>query len=199
MFKRIVLCLLISCLPCFCFGSLSDAASASDGLLETGEYDGSAFKMEAYDKLIVDGGGAYEIRAKDNSYLEVRNTSTPVSNNTGIRYIDLYDDSEMLYLNGTTLTLAVGNDATAILKGGSISSLAIYHGPKDSCYVEIWCQDNYTMDKNGISGFWLDGTPFDIGFNDNYPYTTADYVKVIPEPATLILVGIGGLLIRKKK
>jgi hypothetical protein len=204
MFKRIVLCLLISCLPCFCFASLSDAASASDGLLETGEYDGSAFEMEAYDKLIVNGGGAYKISARDNSYLEVKGTSTPVSNNTGIRYIVLYDDSEMLYLNGTTLTLTVRDDSTAILKGGSIGSITIYHLSSWSNEVIIYCQEDYVMDSTGISGLWMDGTSFSINFNDvggafaSYP--TADYVTVItPEPMTLTLLGFGGLLIRRKK
>ena len=89
------------------------------------------------------------------------------------------------------------------MEGGYIDAITIYHLSSWSSKVTIYCQDNYVMDENGISGFWLDGTPFDIEFNNVggvfSPYPICDYVTVIPEPATLMLTGIGSLLIRRKK
>ena len=59
MFKKIVLCLLVSLmLTCTCFAVIVDAEEAADGLLTVGEYDSSDFDMEGYETLIVQGGGA---------------------------------------------------------------------------------------------------------------------------------------------
>ena len=210
MLKRIVLCLFVSSMcVCISFASLSDSVHAKDGLLGPGEYEGGRIKMVHCENLLIQGGGADWIEARDESYIKVDYTSVssnpakPVTNSTGIWDIMLYDNSRLLWLDGAIDEITVGHDAVAVLKGGYVGAITLYHFSGWSSKVTIYCQDGYTKDENGISGFWLDGTPFSIDFINVggvfSPYPTCDYVEVIPEPATLMLIGFGGLLIRRKK
>ena len=129
-------------------------------------------------------------------------TSTPLSNSSGIYDIVLGNNSELLYLGGITQEITVGNNAKAYLKGGRIDGITLYRRPQDSCYVTIFCQEGYQKNTSGISGLWADGTSFNIQFvNVGSPYPpTANYVFVetVPELATLVLFGLGGLMLRRK-
>jgi hypothetical protein len=208
MMKRLLplFCLFAFCAP-VCFGGLDEYKETEDGKL-TGEWVNGEWvnveyvdsvELESGEELIVQGGGADLIEAKSDSYLWVQYTSTPLSDDTGIYDIVLYDESDLLYEGGITNSITVRDDATAILKSGTINHLTIFHGPEDSCYVTIVCQEGYTKTNSGISGLWADGTSFNIGFTDVGPYVTADYVYVIPEPATLALLGFGALVLQRKK
>ena len=157
------------------------------------------------------GGGVLLLEVGNSSYIEVRSTSIPVNDNWlgyGIRDLYLFNSSQLLFSGGTTRVVAIGNNATSILKGGSITYLKSMQftetlgvGP----HIELYCQPGYSWIENnpmlGIQGNWMDGAPFRIEFiNDStYDPVYTNINVIIPEPATLMLLGLGGLLIRRKK
>lgn len=111
-----------------------------------------------------------------------------------------------MFAGGATESIILYDDATAELRGGQINYITIYRRPQDSSEVTIYCQDGwqwlYTSGSiSGITGLWKDGTSFEIRFdNVGAPYPpTANFVHVIPEPAALVLLALGGLMIGPKK
>ncbi len=185
-------------------------AGYSDGFITAGEYEYGVKWSNYQTPLIVDGGGADQISVRDNGRLIVKSTSMPLSLSHpggGVYDILLFNNAQLEYLNGVTQLISVRTDnATTILKGGSINEIASYqYGTTEN--IHIYAQDDWSwIDGNplkGIQGNWLaDGSPFyiefinrtDIGFNPVYMN-----VKVIPEPATVFLLGVGSLIVGKRK
>lgn len=209
MMKRLIPCLLMySVIFCPCFAGLSDSDAASDGFLDEGEWDGGIVRLEGQETLLVRGGGASWIEAKEYGYIEVQYTSIPLGYQTGIYDIVLYDNSELLYLGGVTEELTIRDDSTAELKGGWIDGITVLSFPGDTGGVTIFCQEDYQWkyvsgQKKGITGLWADGSAFNINFvNVGGPFPpTANFVsvEVIPEPTTMLLFCIGSLLIHRRK
>lgn len=203
MMKRIVLCLLFIAI---CVSA--SFAGYDDGYITAGEYE-YAVEIFGDNTLIVEGGGADGIEMRDYSYLEVRNTSVPLSNSSGIWDIFIDDYSELLYLDGITEEISVYDHAIATLKGGRIDYLRSMQHVSTVGNITIesqlgwsWIEDG--SDITGITGLWANDDAFTINFFDDgtgyYDPTWENInVAIVPEPATLILFGIGGLMLRRKK
>jgi hypothetical protein len=207
MMKRILpSMLLIAIGVCPSLAGLANEDDAADGYLTMGEYD-TSIKLEGSDKLIINGGGSAVIDAWDYSCIEIYSTSLPLKLYEGGVYdIHLNDNSTLLFSGGATQSLKVYKNASALLTGGTINYITIYHYGTMTSKVTIDCQDGwewlYTSGKiSGIRGLWDDGTAFQIAFSNPgsiFP-DTYNFVHVIPEPATLTLLSVGGLLLRKRK
>jgi len=125
------------------------------------------------------------------------------------------NDAVLDFLSGTALGLRVIDTATANIYGGSItydlytsenSITNIYLidleilCSEHNCIVNLYAYDVDFYSTGGISNdgyitgtFYQDDTSFLINFKNA---GTVSHVNVVPEPATLILFGLGGLLLR---
>lgn len=198
MMKSFAICfLLVSCTPLL----LADYA---DGFITTGEYEWTVTWRSAEQPLIVSGGGANEISVRDSGCLDIHSTSTPLKYGTGGVYdIILYNTSQLLFSGGATELITIRTDtATTILKSGAINLIkSMQYVTTDNIF--IYAQDDWSWISGnpliGIQGKWFDGSPFSIEFINATGYQPVwQNITVIPEPATLALLSLGGLLLRRK-
>mgnify|MGYP000616124849 CR=1 FL=1 len=200
--KFVFFLLILVCIP------VVTLAGYDDGFITTGEYEGVVSWYTRNPPLIVDGGGAVAIEMWNSSYLEVRSTSIPINDDWhtgGITDIWLDDYSSLLYLDGSTEEITVTEHSSAVLKGGridAITSLQNVITPSIDLYAQVgWELITDTSGKIFITGLWMDGTDFNIQLiNDpDYDDTWENINVIVPEPTTLILMGIGGILLRQKR
>ncbi len=198
--KRIAPLLLLGC----CIPAVF--AGYSDGFITAGEYEYGVTWRSYQIPLIVDGGGALDISVRDNGRLIVQSTSTPlIMGVSGVYDILLGNNAQLLYLGGVTEYIQIGQNTTATLKGGSINYIKTMRYPSNDENVFIHARDGWSWINGdrmkGIEGHWWDsGSYFKIEFINDLDYGPVwQNIKVIPEPATMILLCLGTLLVRRKK
>jgi hypothetical protein len=187
-------------------------AGYSDGYITAGEYEGFVEWSTYNPPLIVEGGGANVIEVRNNGRLEVRLTSIPVGGDFhtgGIRDIYLFNTSHLDYFGGITEEITIASNATATLKGGqidyitSLQTVGWVNWEPVGQHIEMEVRDHsYNSTTNILTGHWADYTTFSIQLLNQSDYDNViDNIKftIIPEPAMLLLFGLGGLLLRCKQ
>ena len=196
MMKRLVPLLLIVVSCPFLLAGIAD-----DGVIENGEYDYGLIEIED-ENLLITGGGVNAIDAYGSSFIKIENTSA-LSSSGGISDLNLGHTSRLEMLNGEMGVLDFRGDSTAVISGGSINYIRSFQLSEAMKHITFICDvDSVDYTDNLLTGNWLNGRgSFSITLLDQSPYPSvySNINFVVPEPATLILFGLAGLLIRRKK
>ena len=169
--------------------------------------------LQTGDSLYMTDGGIGILTLLGESTATIEGTSELGQFFGGIWEFNLAGDSHLDFSGGELRNLDIGRDATAILSGGRIDSIESSQiawewdygvDPPEwvtNPHITIESLDySYNTPTNLLTGYWLDGTDFSIQLIDVNGYSPAiENIQFIPEPATLILLGLGGLLLRRKK
>jgi hypothetical protein len=189
-------------------------------------YGGYAFRPEIYEnsELSISGGSFQDVYARDNSLLKI---SGGTQSGTGMLYT--YNNNQTSISGGKLYGLYASNNSSAELSGGSLSfiiaiantSLTISGGSFNSITAN---ENNRTIIKG--SNFAIDGNP--VGYSqltsvyggtaNNEPirhltgilengdtldasfwigYTSS--ITLVPEPGTIGMLALGGVLLRGRK
>ena len=155
-------------------------------------------------------GGQAQVGAQDFSIINISSGSLSGAH--------AYNNGKVNFSgNAISLRLAAVDYGIANMTGGVVEYLAagdsgtlnIYSGVvTDSLYasgnsiVNVFGHDFYYDPSGGMSdggqltGFWLDDTSLSI---DLYGVNTYSHINLIPEPSMLLLLGLGSVVIRRKK
>ncbi len=178
----------------------SSASYATDYLIEDGDDFGS-LGLNDYDTLLMTGGEGLDLILTDWSTATIENTAPIIGEGDGgIWEVDTYGYSELSISGGEINDLGGHSESIISLYGGDIfGSLTVYNS---TAWVHIFGYgfNNDPFPGSPLTGFWADDTVFSINLVDSTILTYDQIVfHIIPEPATLLLFGLGGLLLRRRK
>ena len=186
-------------------------ANAAAYVISDGYHFGTTY-IENSDSLLVTGGGLDFINASDYGLIVVQNTAPYEPDKGGIGAIDLYGWSSLEIYGGEINNLHINGNSTASLYGGSIEDIYSYQNAYSqnvwTPHIEIICRDYDDTIANLVTGTWdvdNDGDGFYDTFSielknqDGYD-PVIDNIKftIIPEPCSLILLGLGGFLVKRR-
>ena len=177
------------------------SAFATDYLIEDGDDFGELDLLD-YDTLLMTGGTGHDLNIGgwSTGIIEDTDPLNIAETEGGIWEIKTAAYSELTINGGEFYEIVVGQYSTMNLHGGDIfGSLMVNH---TTAWVHIFGYgfNNDPFTGSPLTGFWADDTPFSINLVDS---TISTYDQIIfheiPEPATLLLLGLGGLALRKRR
>ena len=157
---------------------------------------GSVSGLGAYATSTVDitGGSVGSLVAHDTSTANITSgwvetlyaheTSTVNMSGNGVSWLNAYDSSMVSISGGTVRSLHAYDTSTITVLG---KDFVLGSG--------LWLRGNEVFGTGTLSGQWLAGTHWTMGIWGNDETAT---ILLIPEPATLLLFGLGGLTLRRK-
>jgi len=161
--------------------------------------DGSVPYLLAYDTSNVDisGGSVSEsLRVNDNSNVDI-------SSDGSVNYLWVYESSTINISGGSVYCLPTYNYSNVDISGGSVSILSA----RDTSEITFYGYDfrtlgglsfdgNRVLGTGTLVGRWFDGTLWSTNIETNQADAT---ILVVPEPATLLLLSLGMVMLRRKR
>jgi hypothetical protein len=161
------------------------------------------------ESILVNGGGGGRLTLLNTNYARIEST-TPLGAyygagqwEGGIWQIGAASSSDLDIFGGEIGRLDTVNSAHVSLYGGRILTISsdqrvLADGIK---YIDIFCKNySYNSTSNMLTGTWGNDSTFSIYLIDTNAYTPAiDNINFItvPEPLSLMLLGLGGLAARR--
>jgi hypothetical protein len=181
-----------------------------DFVIETGYTSG--FSLHDSETLLMTGGGSGGFDLWDHSSAMILDTSPLSQFSGGIWMIRVSDYSTLEMQDGELGTLTMNYQGTAQLSGGSLLEIDSFQNAWKTIgqptqvvpnpHIEIICRDwNYNSLSKMLTGTWQDFSAFNIHLLDRQGYSPAIeniQFTIIPEPTTILLIGLGGLFIRRR-
>jgi len=186
-----------------------------------GEYLGDQI-ISDYDILTMTGGWGNHLSMGGYSIANIKGTD-PIK---GVSKISVGGYSTLNLFGGNIGNIESNNQTTINMTSGSVNSIKMHSGSRSYLYggqintlasdqlavipnttvqldwIHIYCLPGYSYDDNLnlLSGQWGDGTPFDITLQDIGTSPTYDVIEfhIIPEPGTIILLGLGGICLKRR-
>jgi len=137
----------------------------------------SYFHTYNYSTTNISGGSIYGLYALDSSTMNISGGD--------ISYIDAYYSSNS--------NISGGNIDSLYAKG---SSLITFYGKNFILAAGLSLDGHRVVGVGMLYGEWMNGTQWSVHIQENSPTST---ILIIPEPATILLLGLGALFLRKRK
>jgi hypothetical protein len=182
-----------------------------DYVIEKGRY--GLPDLDGYETLLMTGGGGSGMHMTDHSSARIEGTSPLDAETGGIWHLVAAGESHLEFLGGEVHQLSVDSFATAVLAGGRIDRINSgqqawkYAGEPPTlqwnAHITFVCDlasVDYNTQTKMLTGNWRNGTAFNIQLIDEAGYSSViENIQFIPEPATLLLMGAGMMLMRKRR
>ncbi len=153
--------------------------------------------------LFDDEGGMNELTLFNDSSADIHGTSDLKEGFGGIWHIRLAGSSNLYMTGGQVHEIDFNNNAKAILYGGLIESIYSYQSTGNPHIKLYYSGDLPTVQEieglDFLVGNWGNGDPFSIYLHDTGydAYGNFEFI-LVPEPLSIMLLGLGGLLLRRR-
>ena len=149
--------------------------------------------------------GSYEITSSNEwswiSELRTYNDVTVTMYSGGVNQFSMHDNSKFSMYGGSVNYLNLYDNA-AVSFFGSTYMNELYIDPANTGWVKLYAYDVRfepygSYGKGTIYGNWsANKMPFQFDLTSNGAYS---HIQIVPEPATLVMLGLGGIAILKRR